>query len=64
LVVLDIPSGKMKRTNDGKLLAISIILKGDLRKFNLLGQQIKRIKNSNKNQDINMISSMLNALAN
>jgi hypothetical protein len=54
----------MKRTNDGKLLAISIILKGDLRKFNLLGQQIKRIKNSNKNQDINMISSMLNALAN
>ena len=64
LVVLDIPPDTKKRINDGKLLAISIIFKGDLRKFNLLGQHINRTKNSIKNQQIIMISSMLKAFAN
>ena len=58
LAVLDVPPGKIIRINDGKLLAISIIFKDDLKNFNLLGQQISRIENSNKNQLVIIISTI------
>ena len=61
LAVLDISPGKTIRISDGKLLAMSIKFKGDLRKLILLGQQINRTKYSNKNQHKVTISTILKA---
>lgn len=63
LKLFEIFPGKRIRIKVGRLLAMSTMFKGDFKKSNLLGQQINRIKNSNKNQLIIMISITFNDLA-